>query len=223
MQKLASKLLEGKSGAVCVMDIYRGDIISMVSAPSFDPNEFVHGINRKNWDKLIKHRDKPLINKAIAGLYPPGSTIKTLAALSALENDIVNPKTAIRCTGSMELHGEKFHCWKKKGHGYIDMRDGIKQSCDIYFYEVARKLGIDRLSETAKKFGLGKDVLKGFIEERNGVVPNTTWKKKNICKNWYLGETLHAGIGQGYWQSSPLQLCLMTAQIANGGYAIRPK
>ncbi len=223
VQKLASKLLEGKSGAVCVMDIYRGDIISMVSAPSFDPNEFVHGINRKNWDKLIKHRDKPLINKAIAGLYPPGSTIKTLAALSALENDIVNPKTAIRCTGSMELHGEKFHCWKKKGHGYMDMRDGIKQSCDIYFYEVARKLGIDRLSETAKKFGLGKDVLKGFIEERNGVVPNTTWKKKNIGKNWYLGETLHAGIGQGYWQSSPLQLCLMTAQIANGGYAIRPR
>ena len=223
VQKLASKLLEGKSGAVCVMDIYRGDIISMVSAPSFDPNEFVHGINRKNWDKLIKHRDKPLINKAIAGLYPPGSTIKTLAALSALENDIVNPKTAIRCTGSMELYGEKFHCWKKKGHGYMDMRDGIKQSCDIYFYEVARKLGIDRLSETAKKFGLGKDVLKGFIEERNGVVPNTTWKKKNIGKNWYLGETLHAGIGQGYWQSSPLQLCLMTAQIANGGYAIRPR
>ncbi len=223
VQKLASKLLEGKSGAVCVMDIYRGDIISMVSAPAFDPNEFVHGINKKNWNKLIKHRDKPLINKAIAGLYPPGSTIKTLAALSALENDIVNPKTAIRCTGSIELYGEKFHCWKKKGHGYMDMRDGIKQSCDIYFYELARKLGIDRLSETAKKFGLGKDVLKGFIEERNGVVPNTTWKKKNIGKNWYLGETLHAGIGQGYWQSSPLQLCLMTAQIANGGYAIRPR
>ena len=105
----------------------------------------------------------------------------------------------------------------------MDMRDGIKQSCDIYFYEVARKLGIDRLSVTAEKFGLGKQVLKDFIEERNGVVPNTEWKKKYIGKNWYLGETLHAGIGQGYWQSSPLQLCLMTAQIANGGYKIRPR
>lgn len=223
VQELSSKLLEGKSGAICVMDIYRGDIISMVSSPIFDPNLFVHGINKKNWNSLIKHRDKPLINKAIAGLYPPGSTIKLLAAISALENDTFNPKTAIQCTGSIELYGEKFHCWKKKGHGYMNMREGIKQSCDIYFYEVARRLGIDRLSETASKFGLGKPVLKGLIEERTGVVPNTRWKKKYIGKNWYLGETLHAGIGQGYWQSSPLQLCLMTAQIANGGYEIRPK
>ena len=105
----------------------------------------------------------------------------------------------------------------------MDMREGIKQSCDIYFYEVARKLGIDRLSETAKKFGLGDNVLRGLIEEKKGVVPNTTWKKRNIGKNWYLGETLHAGIGQGYWQTSPLQLCLMTAQIANGGYKIKPR
>ena len=223
VQEIASKQLEGKSGSVCVMDIYRGDIIAMVSSPSFDPNQFVHGIDKKSWNGLIKHRDKPLINKAIAGLYPPGSTIKTLAAISALENDTFNPKTAVRCTGSIELYGEKFHCWKKKGHGYMDMRNGIKQSCDIYFYEVARKLGIDRLSETAKKFGLGKPVLKGLIEERSGVVPNTSWKKKNIGKNWYLGETLHAGIGQGYWQTSPLQLCLMTAQIANGGYEIKPR
>ena len=223
VQELSSSLLKGKSGAICVMDIYRGDIVSMVSSPVFDPNQFVHGIDKKSWNKLLKHRDKPLINKAIAGLYPPGSTIKTLAAISALENDVFNPKKAIRCTGSIELYGEKFHCWKKKGHGYMDMREGIKQSCDIYFYEVARILGIDRLSETARKFGLGSPVLKNLIEERSGVVPNTKWKKKNIGKNWYLGETLHAGIGQGYWQSSPLQLCLMTAQIANGGYAIRPR
>tara|TARA_Y100001970_G_scaffold93214_1_gene117533 strand:- start:5333 stop:7267 length:1935 start_codon:yes stop_codon:yes gene_type:complete len=223
VQEIASKLLEGKSGSVCVMDIYRGDIIAMVSSPAFDPNHFVHGIDQKSWKGLLTHRDKPLINKSVAGLYPPGSTIKMLAAISALENDTFNPKKSIHCTGSIELYGEKFHCWKKKGHGYMDMREGIKQSCDIYFYEVARKLGIDRLSETAKKFGLGKPVLKEFIEERSGVVPNTIWKKKNIGKNWYLGETLHAGIGQGYWQSSPLQLCLMTAQIANGGYKIEPR
>ena len=223
VQETAAKQLEGKSGSVCVMDIYKGDIIAMVSSPVFDPNHFVHFINQKNWDKLIKHRDKPLINKAIAGLYPPGSTIKLLAAISALENDVFNTKKIIRCTGSIELYGEKFHCWKKKGHGYMDMREGIKQSCDIYFYEVARLLGIDRLSETARNFGLGKQVLEGLVEERTGVVPNTSWKKRNIGKNWYLGETLHAGIGQGYWQTSPLQLCLMTAQIANGGYEIKPR
>jgi len=223
VQKISSKLLQGKSGTVCVMDIYRGDIVAMVSSPIFDSNKFVHGINQKDWNYLIEHRDKPLINKAVAGLYPPGSTIKTLAAISSLENDTSNPKTIIHCKGYIEFYGEKYHCWKKKGHGYLNMREGIKQSCDVYFYEVARKLGIDRLSETAKKFGFGKAVLKDFFEERIGVVPNTTWKKKYIGKNWYLGETLHAGIGQGYWQTSPLQLCLMMAQIANGGYEIKPR
>jgi len=223
VQNLSSKLLEGKAGAICVMDIYRGDVISLVSAPAFDSNKFVHGINQKDWDFLIKHRDKPLVNKAIAGLYPPGSTIKILSTISALENDIFNPKTVIQCKGHIELYGEKYHCWKKKGHGFLDMREGIKQSCDVYFYEVARKLGIDRLSETAKKFGLGKKVLDNIMEERSGLVPNTKWKKKYIGKSWYLGETLHAGIGQGYWQVSPLQLCLMTAQVANGGYKIEPR
>ncbi len=223
VQNLSSKLLEGKAGAICVMDIYRGDVITLVSAPAFDSNKFVHGINQKDWDFLIKHRDKPLVNKAIAGLYPPGSTIKILSTISALENDIFNPKTVIQCKGYIELYGEKYHCWKKKGHGFLDMREGIKQSCDVYFYEVARKLGIDRLSETAKKFGLGKKVLDNIMEERSGLVPNTKWKKKYIGKSWYLGETLHAGIGQGYWQVSPLQLCLMTAQVANGGYKIEPR
>ncbi len=223
VQKLSSELLKGKSGTVCVMDIYRGDIVAMVSSPIFDSNKFVHGINQKDWNNLIQNKKKPLINKAVAGLYPPGSTIKLLSAISALENDIFNPKTVIRCKGHIELYGEKYHCWKKKGHGYLDMREGMKQSCDVYFYEVARKLGIDRLAETAKKFGLGQPVLKELVEERTGVVPNTEWKKKYIGKNWYLGETLHAGIGQGYWQTSPLQLCLMMAQIANGGYKIQPR
>ena len=223
VQKLASELLKNKSGSVCVMDIYRGDIVSMVSSPVFDSNKFVHGINQKDWNELITHRDKPLINKAVAGLYPPGSTIKILSALSALENDTFNPKTVINCTGHIELYGEKYHCWKKKGHGFVNMRESIKQSCDVYFYEVSRKLGIDRLAETARKFGLGEPVLKDLIEEKSGVVPNTSWKKKYIGKNWYLGETLHAGIGQGYWQTSPLQLCLMTAQIANGGFKIEPR
>jgi len=223
LQNFSSKLLEGKAGSICVMDIYRGDIVTMVSSPIFDPNKFVHGINTKDWKELINHRDKPLVNKSISGLYPPGSTIKGLVAISALENDVVNTKMVRRCTGSIDFYGEKFHCWKKKGHGFVDMRKAIKESCDVYFYEVARRLGIDRLSETARAFGFGKPMVKGFFEERIGVVPNTKWKKQKIGKPWYLGETLHSGIGQGYWQTSPLQLCLMTAHIANGGYEVEPR
>ena len=223
VQKYTSEVLEDKAASVCVMDIYNGDIVAMASSPSYDPNSFVHGIDKKYWNELISNEKKPLNNKAIAGLYPPGSTIKIIVALSALENDIWNPKKYVNCTGLTELYGEKFHCWKKKGHGPMNMRSAIQRSCDVYFYEVARQLGVDRLSETAKKFGLGKKVLEGFIEERAGVVPSTLWKRKFIGKNWYLGETLHSGIGQGYFQSTPLQLCLMTAQIANGGFEIKPR
>ena len=223
VQKFTSEVLEDKAASVCVMDIYNGDIITMASSPSYDPNAFVHGIDKKYWNDLISNDKKPLNNKAIAGLYPPGSTIKIIVALSALENDIWNPKKYVNCSGLTELYGEKFHCWKKKGHGPMNMRSAIQRSCDVYFYEVARLLGVDRLSETAKKFGLGKKVLDGFIEERTGVVPSTAWKRKFIGKNWYLGETLHSGIGQGYFQSTPLQLCLMTAQVANGGFEIKPR
>tara|TARA_Y200000002_G_scaffold322772_1_gene283512 strand:- start:1898 stop:3829 length:1932 start_codon:yes stop_codon:yes gene_type:complete len=223
VQKYTAEVLEDKAASVCVMDIYNGDIITMASSPSYDPNSFVHGIDKKYWNELISNEKKPLNNKAIAGLYPPGSTIKIIVALSALENDIWNPKKYVNCSGVTELYGEKFHCWKKKGHGPMNMRSAIQRSCDVYFYEVARLLGVDRLSETAKKFGLGKKVLDGFIEERPGVVPSTAWKRKFIGKNWYLGETLHSGIGQGYFQSTPLQLCLMTAQVANGGFEIKPR
>ena len=223
VQKYTNTLLNDKAAAVCVMDIYNGDIVSLVSAPSFEPNAFVHGLDKDYWNSLIKDGKKPLTNKALSGLYPPGSTIKTLVALSALENKVIKPSDTFRCKGKIELHGEKFHCWEKKGHGIVNLRKGIQRSCDVYFYEVARKLGVDRLSITAKKFGLGKTVLPDFKEERAGVVPNTKWKKKNIGQNWYIGETLHSGIGQGYFQSTPIQLCLMTAQIANGGFEIKPR
>ena len=223
VQQYVSELLKNIAASVCVMDIYNGDIISMVSSPTYDPNAFVHGVDKAYWNTLIKDEKKPLINKAISGLYPPGSTIKTLVALSALENKIISPSNTFQCTGKIELFGEKFHCWKKKGHGIMNMKTAIKRSCDVYFYEVARKLGVDRLSETAKKFGLGRRVFNSFSEERSGVVPNTSWKKKYIGQNWYLGETLHSGIGQGYYQSTPIQLCLMTAQIANGGFEIKPR
>ena len=165
-----------------------------------------------------------MINKTLSGLYSPGSTIKPLVALSALENNIINPNLKVRCTGKTELYGQTFHCWKEKGHGLVSLKNAMKQSCDTYFYEVARLLGVDRLKITAEKFGLGEKVLGVYFEnEKKGLFPNTDWKKNNLGKNWVLGETLITGIGQGYTQTTPLQLCLMTAQIANGGYKIKPK
>ena len=223
VQQFTSELLKDKSGSICVMDIYTGDIIAMVSSPTFDANKFVHGITSKDWQDLINDDKKPLMNKSIAGLYPPGSTIKPLVALSALENDVISPNTTTECKGVIELYGHTYHCWKEKGHGFLRLREGIKQSCDIYFYEVARRLGVDRLAETANKFGLGNKVLDILDEERTGLVPSTKWKLKNIGRGWLLGETLLAGIGQGYFQVTPIQLCLMTAQLANGGYKIKPK
>jgi penicillin-binding protein 2 len=223
VQKFTASALTNVSGAVCVMDIYNGDIIAMVSSPNYDPNAFVHGVKTEQWSYLLNHRDKPLMNKAVSGLYPPGSTIKTIVALSALENDIASTKMRVKCKGVTELYGEKFHCWKKKGHGLMNMRSAIQRSCDVYFYEIARRLGVDRIHATAVKFGLGTKALDNFMEEKPGIVPSTKWKKSFIGQNWYLGETLHSGIGQGYFLSTPLQLCLMTAQIANGGYKIKPR
>ena len=223
VQRFANELIKDKSGAVCIMDIYRGDIIAMTSSPTFDANKFVRGITYSDWQELIKDENKPLINKPIAGLYPPGSTIKPIVALSALEHDVISPKLVVECKGEIELYGHKYHCWKEKGHRYMSLREGLKQSCDIYFYEVARRLGVDRLAITAKKFGLGDKVFNIFDEERSGVVPTTKWKLKNIGKGWVLGETLITGIGQGYFQTTPMQLCLMTAQLANGGYRITPR
>ena len=147
--------------------------------------------------------------------------------MSALENKIINTKFKVHCKGHknpLELYGQTYHCWKKEGHGVMDLREAMKQSCDTYFYEVARKLGVDKLSETAKKFGLGENVFGNlFNNEKNGLVPNTIWKKNALGKGWLLGETMITGIGQGYIQTTPIQLCLMTAQIANGGYKIYPK
>jgi len=223
VQTLTSELLKEKSGSVCVMDIYTGDIVALVSSPTFDPNKFVHGIKQDDWDSLIKNKKKPLINKPLAGLYPPGSTIKPIVALSALENDVFSTKKVVQCKGSVELYGQTYHCWKEKGHGFMNMRNGIKQSCDVYFYELSRRLGIDRLSITAKQFGLGKKTIGLFHEEKSGIVPNTKWKLKNIGHGWVLGETLISGIGQGYFQTTPIQLCLMMAQLANGGYKIKPR
>ena len=224
IQKFSNQLLTDKAGSISVMDIYTGEIVAMHSSPSFDPSLFLYGITSKDWKQIRENPLKPLINKTISGLYSPGSTIKPLVALSALENDVITPNFTVKCTGKMEMYGQAYHCWKEKGHGFMKLRNAIKQSCDTYFYETARKLGVDRLSITASKFGLGDEVLKEYFpNEKKGLVPNTKWKKDTLGIGWVLGETLITGIGQGYIQTTPLQLCLMMAQLANGGFKIYPK
>ena len=227
VQKLANELLKDKAGSICVMDIYTGSIIAMHSSPSFDPNLFLFGISKDEWQLIRNNPMKPLVNKTLQGNYSPGSTIKPIVALSALENGIINTNFTVNCRGHknpLEYYGQTYHCWKKQGHGFMNLRNAMKQSCDTYFYEIARKLGVDRLSETAKKFGLGTEVFGDLFDiEKKGLVPNTQWKKNALGQSWVLGETIITGIGQGYIQTTPIQLCLMTAQIANGGYKIYPQ
>ena len=224
IQKLCNKLLKGVAGSISVMDIYTGEMIAMQSSPSFDPNLFLFGISQDDWQLIRNNPLKPLVNKTLTGLYSPGSTIKPIVALSALENNIINKDFKVNCKGKIEMYGQTYHCWKKKGHGVVNLKEAMKQSCDTYFYEIARKLGVDRLKKTATKFGLGEKVLQEtYTNEKKGLIPDTQWKKNNLGKGWVIGETLITGIGQGYMQTTPLQLCLMTAQLANGGYKIYPK
>ncbi len=224
IQQKCNELLKDRAGSISVMDIYTGDILAMHSSPSFDPNLFLYGISYENWELIRNNPKKPLINRSITGLYPPGSTIKPIVALSALENNIISPNFKVNCSGKIEMYGQTYNCWKKKGHGVVNLRDALKVSCDTFFYEMSRRLGVDRLNETAKKFGLGNKVFNNiFDEEKTGLVPSTEWKKNALGRGWVLGETLITGIGQGYIQTTPLQLCLMTAQLANGGFKINPK
>ena len=224
VQKLCNELLGDLAGSISVMDIYTGEMIAMHSSPSFDPSLFIFGISQDDWQLIKNNPLKPLLNKTLSGIYSPGSTIKPIVALSALENNIISEDFKVKCTGKIEMYGQAYHCWKKRGHGVMTLKNAMKQSCDTYFYEIARKLGVDRLNETAVKFGLGEKVLDEVFEnEKKGLIPSTKWKKKTLGKGWVIGETLITGIGQGYIQTTPLQLCLMTAQLANGGYKIYPK
>ncbi|MDB4216115.1 penicillin-binding protein 2 [Candidatus Pelagibacter sp.] len=224
IQKFCNELLKDVAGSISVMDIYTGEIVAMQSSPSFDPNLFLFGINQDDWQLIRNHPLKPLVNKTLSGLYSPGSTFKPMVALSALENGIIDKNFKVNCKGKIEMYGQTYHCWKKRGHGVVDLKSAMKQSCDTYFYEIARKLGVDRLKETSTKFGLGEKVLdETFSIEKKGLIPDTKWKKNNLGKSWVIGETLITGIGQGYTQTTPLQLCQMTAQLANGGFKIYPK
>lgn len=222
LQQKATEYFEDKSGAVTLLNIDTGEILVFASFPNFDPNILVKGIAGKDWRDLQRNEKAPLINKNIVGRYPPGSTFKMMTALSALENKIVTKDTSTFCTGDMMLGNHTFHCWKKHGHGNVDIVEAIKHSCDIFFYEVSLKLGINNISDTARMFGLGEKTNIGFNGEKSGIIPNRQWKLDNFKEGWQQGESLISGIGQGYVLVTPIQLAIMTAQIANGGYKISP-
>ena len=222
LQKIALDAFGDHSGAAIVMDIHTGEILAYVSAPSYDPNLFIDGISSTNWNKLLYNEKTPLNNKPISGLYSPGSTFKIVVALAALEEGLIDTKTTSYCSGKMKLGNHLFHCWKHSGHGKVNVIDAIKYSCDIFFYETALKLGIDKISEMSYKLGLGTPHELGLLNQSIGTIPSHKWKREKLKSAWQQGETALAGIGQGYVTVTPLQLVTMLSRVVNGGKNIEP-
>ena len=222
LQELANRLLADESAAAVVLDIHTGDILAMASTPGYDPNAFSRGLGAEQWKALTSNPRAPLVNKAIAGQYAPGSTFKMVVALAALEKGVITPDSRVFCPGSLKLGKAEFHCWKRGGHGLVDLNKGITQSCDVYFYEIARRTGINRIAAMARRLGLGQVLGVDVPGEVAGLIPTREWKQATVGGAWQLGETLIAGIGQGPILVTPLQLAVMTARIVNGGFAITP-
>jgi len=206
-----------------VMNVMTGEVIVLASTPSFDPNRFSRGLSAFEWKTLTSHPRLPLTNKAIAGQYAPGSTFKMMVALAALEAGVITPDVRVYCPGHLPLGNSRFHCWKKGGHGTMDIVLGLQNSCDVYFYEVARRVGVDRIAEMARRFGLGAKLGLDLPGEQSGLIPDRKWKLKALKEPWHPGETLVAGIGQGFMLATPLQLCTMAARIANGRVRVAPR
>jgi len=222
VQKIAQEKLVGQSGSVVVMDVETGEIISIVSAPGFDPNAFTGTVSPTIWKQLNEDELKPLLNKAITGIYPPGSTYKPIVALAALASGAMTPNMRVHCSGARALGSHVFHCWKRGGHGSVDMHQAIKQSCDSYFYECARRTGIEAIAAMSRKFGLGQVYGLEIPGEKSGLMPDPEWKLRARKDSWRDGDTFNVGIGQGAVLTTPLQLCVMTARLANGGKAVMP-
>lgn len=222
IQKITEEKLRGQSGSAIMMDVDNGEVLAIVSAPGFDPNPFTTTVTPDLWKQLNDDPLKPLLNKAITGMYPPGSTFKPIVALAALETGAMNPSTTVFCTGAVALGNHVFHCWKKGGHGSMNMHAAIKNSCDCYFYECARRTGIDAIEQMSKRFGLGQVYGLEIPGEKSGLVPGVEWKQRTRRGKWTTGETYNVGIGQGALLLTPLQLCVMTARLANGGKTVTP-
>lgn len=223
LQQFVQQQLARKEGAAAVvLDIRTGEVLALASQPGFDPNLFTFGISQSDWNNLNNDIHAPLLNKAVTGVYAPGSTFKPITALAALEADIVSPEAKTFCPGYYQLGEHTFHCWKKGGHGHVNMIEAMAGSCDTYFYDLGRKVGIDRMYAMARRFGFGEKLGLDLPHERAGFMPSRTWKQTTKNKTWQQGETLVAAIGQGYTLASPLQLAIMAARLGSNGLAVKP-
>ena len=222
LQTKAFELLGEESGAIVLMDVHNGEILAFASTPSYDPNLMVTGISNEDWKTLVNNERHPLTNKVIAGRYSPGSTFKMIVALAGLESGAIKPETRFFCAGKMFLGSHPFHCWKHSGHGYLDVVQALQHSCDIFFYETAQKVGIEKIADMARRLGLGEKVGIGLDNENAGLIPDKAWKQRTRKEPWHPGETLISGIGQGYILTTPIQLVTMMSRLVNGGYEVRP-
>ncbi|PZQ48692.1 MAG: penicillin-binding protein 2 [Micavibrio aeruginosavorus] len=223
LQRFAmQRMTESKSASAVVMDVHTGEIYALASYPAYDPNYFTGGISHERYEELRSDITFPLTNKAVAGQYPPGSTFKMVTALAALEAGVITEGTGTFCPGHYEFGNGLFHCWKKGGHGTVNVVGALEQSCDVFFYKLSTDLGIKRIADMARRLGLGAKFEMELSEERAGLVPDEAWKRKARKEGWHPGETVIASIGQGYMLATPLQLAVMTSRIVNGGLAVKP-
>lgn len=223
LEETAFEALKGKEGTIVALDVNTGAILAMVSTPAFDPNAFARGIKADEWRELIKDRFRPLSNKATQGQYPPGSTFKIIMTIAGLEEGVLQPDARIFDPGYFNFGNRSFRDWKKGGHGYVDLHKAIVESCDVYFYQLGPRIGVDRIAKWARAFGLGEKTGVALDDEKSGLVPDSEWKRKRYHQPWYPGETVSISIGQGYLTVTPLQLANMIAAVANGGTLYRPR
>ncbi|MEM1079755.1 MAG: penicillin-binding protein 2 [Pseudomonadota bacterium] len=216
LQNFTEARLAGESAAVVVLDMADGDIRAIASAPSFDPNKFVRGISGPDYRALLNDEYRPLADKTVQGTYPPGSTFKMITALAALEAGLIDTEERVWCGGYTELGRRRFHCWKRGGHGWMNMVDSLRESCDVYYYDIAQRVGIEKIAEMARRFGLGQRFDLPMSAVAEGLIPDKAWKSTNRGEDWLVGDTLNACIGQGFVLTSPLQLAVMTARLATG-------
>ncbi len=222
VQNFAQARLGEESAAAVVMDVTNGDIICIASSPSFDPNLFVRGISHTDYNVLMEDDHRPLANKTVSGAYPPGSTFKMVTALAALEAGVITADTRVSCPGYIEFGGRRFHCWKRAGHGTVSLQRSLSESCDVYYYDIAQKVGIDKIAEMGRRLGLGHRFDLPMSAVTEGIMPDKAWKMERHKQDWRIGDTINASIGQGYVLTSPLQLAVMTARIASGR-AVSPR
>jgi penicillin-binding protein 2 len=222
LQKAAAEALGEHQGVVVALDPNNGEVLAYVNHPSFDPNLFARGIRPEEWRRMASDKLKPLNNRAIQGQYPPGSTFKIVVATAALEEGVINPFTRISCSGGVWFGNHYFRCWKKGGHGSMNVHEALVQSCDTFFYQVAQRLGVDTIAKYARAFGLGAPTGIRLAHEQAGTIPDTAWKRKRFKQPWYAGETLSVGIGQGYVTATPLQMANLIATVAVGKH-FRPR